>query len=110
MQVNFGDFIRIEREKLGFTQTELGAKIGINAGAISKIEHGRKSITSSKLQVIAELFQIELSRIKELYFGEKIANEIFLNNCPDTTLALAELKLKYLKSLNTTQSQINFNQ
>lgn len=42
---SFGHFVREEREKHGWTQTEFGAKIGINAFAISKIENNSQKFS-----------------------------------------------------------------
>jgi len=105
---SFGEFIRKERENRGWTQTDLGAKLGINSGAISKIEHGRKIISSNKLDTLAEIFSIEITKIKELYFGDKIAREVYKNDCPETVFIVAEATVKYLKISNAKQGKINF--
>lgn len=39
-QSSLGLLIRIEREKAGMTQTQLGKLIGLGAARVSKIEHG----------------------------------------------------------------------
>ena len=52
---SFGHFIKEEREKHGWTQTEFGAKIGINAFAISKIENGSQKFSKTKLKELSEL-------------------------------------------------------
>lgn len=105
---NFGDFIKQEREKHGWTQTDLGAKLGINSGAISKIEHGKKQLSTTKIAIVAKLFETELPKVKELYFGDKIAREIFKYDCPETVFAVAEANVKYLKNKNAKQGKINF--
>ncbi len=105
---SFGDFIKAEREKLGWTQTDLGAKIGINSGAISKIEHGRKQLSIAKLSNLATLFAVDLPKLKELYFGDKIAKEIYKNDCPETVFVVAAANVKYLKSKSTKQVKLSF--
>ena len=105
---SFGDFIKKGREKQGWTQTDLGAKLGINSGAISKIEHSRKLISSNKLATLAELFDVELEKVKELYFADKIATEVYKHECPVTVFAVAEEAVKYLRVSNAKQSKINF--
>ena len=42
---SFGHFIKLEREKREWTQTEFGAKVGINSSAISRMENGTLGIT-----------------------------------------------------------------
>ena len=105
---NFGDLVKKEREKRGWTQTDLGAKIGINSSAISRIENNSKQLSASKLSTISQLFEIDISKIKELYYGDKFAREAYKNDCPETAFAVAEETVKYLKNKNTKQSRINF--
>ena len=38
---SFGEFIKLEREKKGWTQTDLGAKLSINMTKISRIENNK---------------------------------------------------------------------
>ncbi len=105
---SFGDFLKQEREKHDWTQTDFGAKIGINSSAVSRIEHGTKQLNYKKLPVIAKIFSLDVNKLKELYFGDKFAREVFKNNCPETVFALAEEAVKHIKSKNTKQSKINF--
>ena len=105
---SFGDFIKQERERLNWTQTDFGARLGINSGAISKIEHGVKQISAAKLAILAELFGIELSKLKEMYFADKIAREMFKHDCPETVFATAEINFRNLKLKNSKQIKLNF--
>lgn len=105
---SFGDFIKTEREKKGWTQTDFGAKIGINSSAVSRIEHGTKQISSNKLTELSNLFSIELAKVKELYFGDKFAREVYKYDCPSSVFTVAEEEVRYLRNKNAKQSQINF--
>ncbi len=105
---SFGDFIRQEREKNSWTQTEFGAKIGINSSAISRIEHGTKQLSADKLDLLSKLFNIEISKISILYFGEKIGRMVYENNCPESVFVVAEETVEYLKVKHTKQSKIKF--
>jgi transcriptional regulator with XRE-family HTH domain len=105
---SFGDFIKQEREKQGWTQTDFGAKIGINSSAVSRIEHGTKQLSGNKLITLSDLFSIDLSKIKELYFGDKFAREVYKYDCPNTVFIVAEEEVKYLRTKNAKQSQISF--
>jgi transcriptional regulator with XRE-family HTH domain len=105
---SFGKFFKQCREKSGWTQTELGAKIGINMTAVSRIENDAKSFPSKKLMQLAELFGIESAKMKEIYFADKFAKEVYKNDCPETVFHAAEENVKYLKSKNTQQSKLNF--
>ena len=105
---SFGHFIKIEREKREWTQTDFGAKIGINSTAISRIENGSQKFSTTKLKELSEIFAIELQQIKDLFYADKFAREAFKNNCSDTVFEVAEDTIKYLKITNTKQGQINF--
>lgn len=102
----FGRFIKNLRESLGWTQTELGAKIGINSGAISKIENGKIYLNPDKLPIIADVFNKDLSTVKEIYYADKFAREAYENNCPNTVFAVAEEQAKYIAALNSKQSKL----
>lgn len=105
---SFGDFIKQEREKNSWTQTDFGAKIGINSSAVSRIEHGTKQLSSNKLAVLAKLFNLDISEVKVLYYGDKIAREVYKNDCPESVFIVAEETVKYLKIKNTKQSKLKF--
>jgi transcriptional regulator with XRE-family HTH domain len=92
---SFGDFIKIEREKKSWTQTDFGAKIGINSSV-------------NKLSSIAELFWIDISKVKELYYNDKFAREVYKNDCPETVFSVAEETVKYLKTKSSLTKEVVF--
>ena len=104
--LNFGSFIKNQRELRAWTQTDLGAKLGINSSAISRIEKGTKKLSAKKLNLISEVFDIDLIEVKEIYFADKIANELYENNCSESVFVVAEKNMKYLKQKNQKQSQL----
>lgn len=105
---SFGHFLKTEREKREWTQTEFGAKIGINTSAISRIENGSQKFSKSKLKELSELFDIELQLITDLFFADKFAREAFKYKCSDSIFSVAEDTANYLKNTNTKQGQFNF--
>ena len=105
---SFGHLIRTQREKRSWTQTEFGAKIGINTSAISRIENGSQKFSKSKLKRLSELFEIEEQRIKDLYFADKFAREAYQNKCSKTIFTVAEEAAKYIRVSNTKQAKIQF--
>lgn len=107
---NFGYFIKEQREKLGWTQTEFGAKVGINAFAISKIENGSQKFSKKKLKELALLFEMEFQKINDLFFADKFAVEAYENNCSENVFIVADNNVKYLKNSNAKQAKINFDQ
>lgn len=109
MKETFGEFIRKLRTEQNMTLTQLGAKIGVDSGALSKIETGKKRLDEKALPKLAKLFRLNLSEIKDEFFSELIANEIYENKCSEKVLELAEQKVKYIRTKNTKQGNLGFN-
>jgi len=105
---SFGDFIKREREKRGWTQTDFGAKLGINSTAISRIENNNKQLSPAKLNLLAEIFGINLGKLKELFYADKFAREAIENDCPENVFAVAEKSAEYMRLKNAKQSKIEF--
>ncbi|MGJ3234828.1 MAG: helix-turn-helix domain-containing protein [Marivirga sp.] len=105
---SFGNFIKMEREKRDWTQTEFGAKIGINSSAISRIENGTKKFSVSKLKLLSEILEMDAQKINDLFFADKFAREAYKFKCSDNVFSVAEGAASYLKSINTRQGKINF--
>lgn len=58
-----GDFLRIDRENAGISQTELGKKLGsFSRQYISDLEHGRKNISLKVAKKLAEIFNRPVER------------------------------------------------
>jgi len=109
MKANLGEYIRQLRINNGLTLTQLGARLNIDSGALSKIETGKKRLDESYLPKLAEIFSLDLNELKDEYFSEKIALEIFKNNCSDKVLTLAEEKVNYIRNTNIKQGKLNLN-
>jgi transcriptional regulator with XRE-family HTH domain len=103
---SFGRFIKAEREKREWTQTEFGAKIGINSSAISRMENGTQKFSISKLHKLAEIFKFENQEINDLFFGDKFAREANKYKCSDLVFSVAENTSNYLKNINATQGKL----
>ena len=57
--MSIGDKIKIQRKRLGLTQTELGEKLGVKTNAVSKWECNRvEDIPTSKIKAMAALFEV----------------------------------------------------
>jgi transcriptional regulator with XRE-family HTH domain len=103
---SFGNFIKIEREKREWTQTEFGDKIGINTSAISRIENGNQKFSKSKLKILSELFEIEIQKITDLFFADKFAREAYKYKCSESVFTVAEETVTYIKNKNTVQGKL----
>ena len=105
---SFGHFIKTEREKRDWTQTEFGAKIGINSSAISRIENGTQKFSKSKLKSLSNLFSLDLQNVTDLFFADKFAREAFKYKCSESVFTVAEDTANYLRNTNTKQAKLNF--
>lgn len=108
MKEAFGEFIRRLRTENDLTLTQLGALLGIDSGALSKIENGKKRMDEKVLPKLAEIFKLDLSKLKEEFISEQIALKIYKSNCSENVLHLAEEKVKYFKETLAKQGEINF--
>lgn len=97
MEASFGEYIRKLRTQNGLTLTQLGAKLGIDSGALSKIETGKKQFDEKCLESLANAFNLNIQNLKVEYFGDLFAKKMYANNCPTETLIVAEKKVNYLK-------------
>lgn len=103
---SFGNFIKKEREKREWTQTEFGAKIGINTSAISRIENGSQKFSKSKLKKLSELFEMDLQTITDLFFADKFVREALKYRCSDSIFSVAEETANYYRSINVKQGKL----
>jgi len=105
---SFGEFIKLEREKRGWTQTDLGAKLSINMTKISRIENNKDLFNSTKLNLLSTIFEIDIEKLKDLFYGDKFAKEAYKNGCSVRTFQVAEKSVEYLKSKNVKQAKLKF--
>ena len=105
---SFGKYIKIEREKKGWSQTEFGALIKINTPAVSRIENDKKKMTASKLELLAKLFETDYQTLKDLYFADKFAKEAFEYKCTEKVFSVAEIQSSYIREINSKQGKIKF--
>ena len=105
---SFGKFIKAEREKKGWSQTEFGALIKINTPLVSRIENDKRPIALNKVKLLAKIFEIDYEKVKDLYFADKFAKDAYKYQCSESVFSKAEAQTKYLKELNTTQGKLAF--
>lgn len=107
MKETFGEYLKNLRIENGMTLTQLGAKLGIDSGALSKIENEKRKLDEKILPKIAEIFKLNLEELKDEFISELIAYKIYENNCTDKVLTLAEEKVKYIKQRNFRQGNLD---
>ena len=105
---SFGNFIKKERELREWTQTDFGAKIGVNSSAISRIENGTQTFSKNKLELLAKIFKKKKKKIVDLYFADKFAREANKYKCSETIFSVAEETSNYLKIKKSKQGEFKF--
>ena len=105
---SFGKFIKAQREKKGWSQTEFGALIKCNTPLVSRIENDKKPVAFSKLKLLSELFELEYENLKDLYFADKFAKDAYQHKCSENVFSVAKAQTKYFREINTTQSKLKF--
>ncbi len=103
---SFGHFLKTEREKREWTQTEFGAKIGINTSAISRIENGSQKFSKSKLKKLSELFEMDLQSVTDLFFADKFVREALKYKCSGSIFTVAEDTANYYRNTNVKQGKL----
>ena len=74
--MTIGEKIKHHRKLLGFTQTELGERLGVKKNAVSKWECGRvDDIPASKIKQMAELFSVPISYLVDDFASEGVITD-----------------------------------
>ena len=101
MKETFGEYIKKLRTEHKLTLTQLAAQLDLDSANLSKIENNKREFDLKRLDLMAKIFNLDISILRTEFFSDIIAKKIFENNCDDNTLILAEEKVEYLKSKNS---------
>ena len=107
MKETFGNYIKNLRLEKNLTLTQLAAKLDLDSANLSKIENGKREFDEKRLLLLAVAFNINIDDLKKEYFGDFIARKIYDCNFSNEILMVAEEKVKYLRSVNTKQSNLD---
>lgn len=102
MKETFGEYIKRLRTENELTLTQLAAKLDLDSANLSKIENNKREFDEKRLELLANVFNLDLAQLRIEFFSDIIAKKIYENNCDSETLILAEQKVEYLKSKNLT--------
>lgn len=102
MKEIFGEYIKRLRTENELTLTQLAAKLDLDSANLSKIENNKREFDEKRLELLANVFNLDLAHLRTEFFSDIIAKKIYENNCDSETLILAEQKVEYLKSKNLT--------
>lgn len=102
MKETFGEYIKRLRTENELTLTQLAAKLDLDSANLCKIENNKREFDEKRLELLANVFNLDLAQLRTEFFSDIIAKKIYENNCDSETLILAEQKVEYLKSKNLT--------
>ena len=102
MKETFVEYIKRLRTENELTLTQLAAKLDLDSANLSKIENNKREFDEKRLELLANVFNLDLAQLRTEFFSDIIAKKIYENNCDSETLILAEQKVEYLKSKNLT--------
>ena len=108
MKATFGEYIKKLRTDNGLTLTQLAFQLDLDSANLSKIENGKREFDEKRLEKLATAFNLDLDQLKTEYFADQFAKKMYQSDCSPNTLIVAEEKVNYLKSVNTRQGKIDF--
>ena len=118
-QIKVGNFIAVMRKEQGFTQEELGERLGVTNKTISRWETGKYMPDIDKLQELSICLGVS---VNELLSGEKLENAADFVKKADENLVevlnlhsafslqekIAFYKRKWLKSRNFNKTKYSY--
>ena len=102
MNTTFGEYIRLLRTKNELTLTQLAAKLNLDSANLSKIENGKREFDEKRLPILAKIFKLNLSELRDEYVTDQIGKHIYETNCTKQLLQVAEEKAEYRRTLNNS--------
>lgn len=107
MKKTFGEYIRVLREEVGLPLRKVSAVLDIDPSTLSKIERGERSANKEMISLLADLFNENERKLELILMSDKIAYELVNEENPKEILQVAEEKIKYLKSKNLKQGELD---
>ncbi len=104
----FGEFLRKQRESRDLTQDTFAKRLDLPYTDVSKIERGKKKFPFAKLEALAEFYDLEFFKVKELFVADILVEQAHKYQCSESVFAVAEEQAKYVRSKNAKQSKMEF--
>jgi HTH-type transcriptional regulator, competence development regulator len=108
MKETFGEYIHNLRIEHGLTLTKLAASLDLDQSTLSKIENQKRSIPEEILPKLAKIFKLDIKKLENEFYSEKIAEMIYRVPNSAELLTLAEEKAKYYRTKKVEQGKIKF--
>lgn len=109
---NFGTLIKELREGENWTQRKLAHDLDIDVAVLSRIENENKFPKKRVPEIIltiSSLFDIPEEELKQTYLSDEIATILEYEDNFESILKVSEEKVNYVRTQNSKQSEIKFN-
>lgn len=95
----FREIIKAKREEQNLLLREISAKTGIDQSIISKLEKGERNASRNQVLKFAAIYNLPARDLIISWQSDKVAYDLMLENDAAKILKVAELKVKYLKTI-----------
>lgn len=99
MKTTFGEYIRLLRKENELTLTQLAAKLNLDSANLSKIETGKRDFDKRRLPILAKIFKLDITELRNEYITDQIGKQIYETNCTKQLLQVAEEKAEYRRTI-----------
>lgn len=107
MKEPFGQYLRAVREKNEMPLRKLAALLDIDQSTLSKVERGERYIPRELITEVANIFNCSPHDLLVRYLSDKIVYPLLAEEIQEEVLLVAQEKLKYLKSKQYKQGELN---
>lgn len=106
--MTFGETIKQYREALNLPLRKVAAQLDIDTSTLAKFEKNQRHPNREHITKLAELFALDEQELLVLYLSDRVAYDLVGETNSEQVLRVAEEKIKYIRSKNTVQGEINF--
>ena len=104
----FGEWLRQHREARNWPLRKVAALLDVDVSIISRLEKGNRQPQRDYVEKLAAIFDEDARDLLVLFLSDRIAYALADEACSDAVLRVAEEKIKYLRSKNVKQGEIEF--
>ncbi|WP_373396415.1 helix-turn-helix transcriptional regulator [Algoriphagus halophilus] len=104
----FGEFLRKQRESKDLTQDTFAKRLDLPYTDVSKIERGKKKFPFTKLETLANYYELDFFKVKELFVADILIEQANKYECSESVFAVAEEKARYIRIKSAKQSKMEF--
>jgi len=97
----FGENIRLLREKKGLLQRQIASYLEIDSPMLSKIERGERHAKKEQISVLANLFDVPEDELHSLWLADKVYEVV---KDEKTALKAIEVAEEHIKDTNKNKS------